>query len=1432
MPPAEFNPVTRHRRALRQYQLGAFALAGLAVALAAVLLPRGDELLLIHVRNHDIERARAVLADASRQRLSTAASVVAHDELYLLEGRVDEALVAMEAYAEARPDDVEAWSRLARMYADAQRLDDQVRAGAHVYRRQPTTARARQLAVLYRWNGDEDAEAGVLHDVVAGGTATVDESLRSARLDAALGRPDRALATLDRLHRDNAGAFDYAALELYAALIVERRGTANLALPIGLVPLTIVEPDVVVQLARAFVAWGRADAAVALFDSPAGTEAPAHRLAMRARIAMGTSEAPRVLHDLAAADLRRPLAADALDAFVDLALSIGDLDSAEAVLANPARVPPPALVGRVIGHLVAQGDTGRAQSLVARMGDAGLAESPMLALRLAAERGDLIAAERWIAELDASGSSPEQEAAVAQHEARLGLGRRAFDRLAALAVAGTTPDWAATDLAALAVETGRVDEALETLSASASPGARAAWARLAATAGRAGAIETWLSDRAKAPLDWGLLRDVYFLLADRGHVRVARLAARYLFDGRGTHEDALLYGEALLAAGDPVEALTPLRRLDAARSDGTLAYDAALVGALHAGADVAAELRQVFTRRLGDAGLPDEHRALLVEGLWAAGERAALAAEIQALAARDLTRWLAALVESAVAAGDTAPAAALVAAHLDADGEGEGTADGESGGLARADLVYALLALDASDETVLPWLEHLAFDEGGTWVYAYDERLARGAHADARVDLWRRIGGEPGRPVDERRAAAARLAEMGATTSAMAVLEPLAERAGPDDSDVLQLLSLWGPRPEASHVQWLVRRLAAAPDAERPAWIDHVVRAGGARFVASVMPTLPVHASPRLVEAWVNAHQAMEDRWPLRDALQQVFLRTSATLDELRLVGRAALANEFAGLAADAFAAIASRAPGDAEALRWLGALAFYDGRRSDARARLEAYVSGGGDEAEPLYQLGEIALSDDDAERARTYFLRARERLEAGPGVQPALLANVLVRLDERERAAAAYERMLAEEPGLDHVRADYVVAALEWADYDRARRLLDGAPGGGDSLAGAQGARRLDLLRVQVMTHDGDYAGALRLLESLGTRFPTDADVLLARAGFDEGRGRPAAADRGYEQARDAAPSRDDIARLVDERVRRQSPRAGLETEVRSISGGWDETYQRLTARGTAWSQSPATLTVERLRLSAPQVRRADGQVVVVDSDLSRFEAGMMGRVAPATTVGGAVFGTAHGLGVGVTATHDDLRGRTELTAEIGRPFWEFLESAVDDGRRDRVGVQRQWRFRPDTAAWAQAGWHRYRLASGPRAETAALTFGVVRTIREAAPALTLQYGLDKEQRLRATVSATPGGEAFVPVPLLSREVHLFGAITRFPMASLWEVEATGGYTLDRLGGRGSFATIRLTPPAGARVGVELWADRRLFAVVTTQRAVRAGLRVQVRF
>ncbi|MGE3511303.1 MAG: tetratricopeptide repeat protein, partial [Vicinamibacterales bacterium] len=378
------------------------------------------------------------------------------------------------------------------------------------------------------------------------------------------------------------------------------------------------------------------------------------------------------------------------------------------------------------------------------------------------------------------------------------------------------------------------------------------------------------------------------------------------------------------------------------------------------------------------------------------------------------------------------------------------------------------------------------------------------------------------------------------------------------------------------------------------------------------------------------------------------------------------------------------------------------------------------------------------------------------------------------------------------------------------------------------ASGLRRLALLNAQVLTQQGRYVSALRQLVRLEARFPQDPDVLLARARFDAERGRLADADRHLAAARAHAPERTDIVRLSRLRAWERAPRASVEMERRSITSAWDERSTRLTLDAPLRPYMPTSLLVERRQVTAAGTPEAARSTAQFDRDVSRLELALERPLTTASRFRTTVFGTSGGVGGGITVSHSDVRGQLDVVVESGRPFWDLLEAALDDGRRSRVGATRHWRLRPDTSAWLQAGWHRYQLASGAREDTTAVSAGLVRTVRHNEPSITLQYGLDRETVRRRSTPVTAPGAARLHLPPFGREVHLLGASGRASFQRRWEVEGSLGYTLDRLGGRGTFFTAKVTPRPGERLGVGLWVDRRQFTMGTSQLMFRAGVQL----
>ncbi|MFN8057626.1 MAG: hypothetical protein U0Q12_00560 [Vicinamibacterales bacterium] len=395
----------------------------------------------------------------------------------------------------------------------------------------------------------------------------------------------------------------------------------------------------------------------------------------------------------------------------------------------------------------------------------------------------------------------------------------------------------------------------------------------------------------------------------------------------------------------------------------------------------------------------------------------------------------------------------------------------------------------------------------------------------------------------------------------------------------------------------------------------------------------------------------------------------------------------------------------------------------------------------------------------------------------------------------------------------------------------LTTGVAGAGGGSVDESGAIRLDLLRVQWLVSRGGYEDAARLLEGLGRRAPRHPDVLVARGQFERERGRRQEGEALFAEAHAAAPSRADIAQLVAGLEQQHRPRVEIESDLKDVSGGWREQATRMTLTAPSTGATSASLTLDRLQATAPVVRHESGVIGPLDVSTWRSEAVMHHEFAPGLHGAATLYGSPGGAGAAGSVSVGDLHGQTNFTAEVRRPFWEFLEGLADGGGRDKVEVQRQLRFDANTAAWIVGGFNRYRVGGAATTTSAALTVGAIRTVRRARPALTLQYGLDKEHRLDATVAVAPDGLRFTPIPLVSREVHLVGLVG-VQEGGAGRVEGTVGYTLDRFGGRGAFLTGRVRTAETRRIGLDLFVDRRLYTITTTARVLRAGLAFTYRF
>ncbi len=314
-------------------------------------------------------------------------------------------------------------------------------------------------------------------------------------------------------------------------------------------------------------------------------------------------------------------------------------------------------------------------------------------------------------------------------------------------------------------------------------------------------------------------------------------------------------------------------------------------------------------------------------------------------------------------------------------------------------------------------------------------------------------------------------------------------------------------------------------------------------------------------------------------------------------------------------------------------------------------------------------------------------------------------------------------------------------------------------DAIITERAERRLERLRAALEAQTGrpDLArGRLALLEA---KDPADVETLAQLSGVEQQIGRLRRANEMLDRAIAAEPSNPDLTQARAALSRESAGFARVEPEYRRASSGEKRYIVGMQAEmpmGLAWR---ATAAFDQAYVDSPSVRRPVGYVDRFKGMHQRGALGLQYEDEDGSRTHAQFFGSAHNAGAGLTREYVFDRSRFSAGVEVARPYWDFTESLVSDGTRDRAFVQyaQPWVFGLSVRARLAA--NRYGmpgLADGARSATAdgELRMPLDGFVRGTA----LAYALDGEYPWQVASRADPAntGAEFRPVPLRYREVH----------------------------------------------------------------------------
>jgi hypothetical protein len=370
--------------------------------------------------------------------------------------------------------------------------------------------------------------------------------------------------------------------------------------------------------------------------------------------------------------------------------------------------------------------------------------------------------------------------------------------------------------------------------------------------------------------------------------------------------------------------------------------------------------------------------------------------------------------------------------------------------------------------------------------------------------------------------------------------------------------------------------------------------------------------------------------------------------------------------------------------------------------------------------------------------------------------------------------------------------------------------APGQPVTEADKEGAQRLRLLAAQITAQSGQISGARQQFGDLMLAMPGNPEPMTGLAGLEQGSGRWRQALGLYNRALQLDPGNPSVEDAIATIQRTHGSRLRADFEYRRTDGGEGSGISIAAIEGLSGQQNFGDgwllgYSANLAWADAQDVQQPSGIVEDVTGLRQRSEISLQHDGLNGIVLAGSAYLTGATPGAGIRSELPDDSGTTFLRADYRRPDWDFFQSLVDNGTRDRISVGRRQQIIQDLTARLDFGVNRYSLQG---AANLATTWTVNADVRLGNVAgvhgLSVAYVMDGEYLNKIAVGTLPNGQTFDLIDVGNREVHA-GVLA---YAGTWETgrkdrpasyELSAGYGADRYGKAGPILAAVLTYPVG---------------------------------
>jgi hypothetical protein len=362
----------------------------------------------------------------------------------------------------------------------------------------------------------------------------------------------------------------------------------------------------------------------------------------------------------------------------------------------------------------------------------------------------------------------------------------------------------------------------------------------------------------------------------------------------------------------------------------------------------------------------------------------------------------------------------------------------------------------------------------------------------------------------------------------------------------------------------------------------------------------------------------------------------------------------------------------------------------------------------------------------------------------------------------------------------------------------------------ADKEGAQRLRLLGAQLMARTGQASAARQQFGDLILTMPQNPEPMSGLAGVEQAAGRWRQALTLYQRAQQLDPEDPSIADAIGAIEHEHAPRLRSDFEFRRTNAGQGSGISTAAIAGLSGQQNFGDawhlgVSVNGAHVNASQVQQPSGAVESITGLRQRSELSLQHDSLNGIVAAASAYLTGTIPGVGIRGELPDDYGTTYLRADYRRPDWDFFQSIVDNGTRDRIAIGRRQLIIQDLTARLDFGANRYSLQGWPNLATTLTVNGELRLANlGGVHGLSVAYVLDGEYVNKISTGINSSGQSFNRIDIADREVHA-GVLD---YVGAWNIgthgrpltyELSAGYGADRYGKAGPILAAVLTYPVG---------------------------------